>query len=672
MSDVSIPGVKSKYGTQQIIEDLMKVEKIPKTRAEESLKKLEESKKIWQDLNVRMSKLRDTSRTLYSFKNPFSERIGNSSNVEALTASATREALEQTKTITIKQKAEADRFLSNPLSKDFKVPEGLYSFTVADKNIQIQFSGGSLKEFSDAVNKKGKDIISTSVIQTTKDSQSLAFESKISGSKNRLSFSNSALDLALKTGMISKTDSSERKLNLDIKNLSNFESTINVKNLSAENGTVKLKTNGEFSIQVNPEIKNQNDFIIEYKIKVTKLGDDETTEPSPPSGPVLPDAGKIVYEDIEVLNAAADIQLPEWKKPDKPIVVEDMQIAYAKSNNKVIKLNTSVDSSEFITIQVPLSELGGSLEALSFKNRNTNREVEIKDVRLYNPKAVSGYVPTNPIASAQDAVIVMDGITITREKNTIDDVIPGVTMNILDVPEKNVKLKIEPDRKTAKETIIKFVGEYNRLMAELNILSRNDDKVISELDYFTEDETKKAKEHLGLMQGDFTISQFKNTLQRVMTNGYATSKGKELSLLSQIGVTTDSRQSGAGFDASKLRGYLEIDEGALDKALAGEIPPISQLFGFDSDGDLLVDTGAAFSMDTLIKPYTETGGLISVKTGTIDTQITSQKKQIETLDKQLIAKEADLKRKYGMMESSLNQMEQTSNSITNFSKNSGQ
>ncbi|MDR2143055.1 MAG: flagellar filament capping protein FliD, partial [Treponema sp.] len=133
----------------------------------------------------------------------------------------------------------------------------------------------------------------------------------------------------------------------------------------------------------------------------------------------------------------------------------------------------------------------------------------------------------------------------------------------------------------------------------------------------------------------------------------------------QIGIGTDVRRAGSttGYDASRLRGYLEIDEKALDAALASKLPAIQRLFGSDTDGDLIVDSGVAFALDTLTKPYVETGGIISLKTATLDSKIDQEQRRIATLDRQLESKEADLKKQYGQIEGAFTRMERMSNSL---------
>jgi flagellar hook-associated protein 2 len=60
--------------------------------------------------------------------------------------------------------------------------------------------------------------------------------------------------------------------------------------------------------------------------------------------------------------------------------------------------------------------------------------------------------------------------------------------------------------------------------------------------------------------------------------------------------------------------------------------------------------------------------ILSLKTGTLDSQIGNEKRSLDSLDAQLASKEMELKRKYGEMESSLNRMQSASSSIDSFSK----
>jgi flagellar hook-associated protein 2 len=141
-------------------------------------------------------------------------------------------------------------------------------------------------------------------------------------------------------------------------------------------------------------------------------------------------------------------------------------------------------------------------------------------------------------------------------------------------------------------------------------------------------------------------------------------------MLSQIGIGSDVRGAGSstGYDASRMRGYLEIDEKILDAALTAQLPAIQQLFGSDTDGDLIIDSGLAHALETISKPYVEMGGIISLKTGTIDSRINQEQRRIEALDRQLTNKERTLKTQYGQMEDAYNRMERMSTSLDQFSQ----
>jgi flagellar hook-associated protein 2 len=117
-----------------------------------------------------------------------------------------------------------------------------------------------------------------------------------------------------------------------------------------------------------------------------------------------------------------------------------------------------------------------------------------------------------------------------------------------------------------------------------------------------------------------------------------------------------------------MRGYLEIDEKVLDAAIENQLPAIRQLFASDTDGDLLADTGVAYNLDDMSRPLVEMGGIITLKTGTIDSRITQDRRRVETMERQLASKELDLKIQYGRMESAYDRMEKMSSSLDNFSR----
>jgi flagellar capping protein FliD len=521
-----IPGLKSRFNSEKIVDDLMKIERLPKEKAEKEIEDLQTRKTWWQDLGRRVTSLRESARMLYSFQNPFNERTAITSNNYVITATATREADEREYQFTVQQLAQADRFLSSPLDEKMKIDAGSYTFMLGTEEIAVNFRGGTLREFADAVTRQGKGKIAASLLTVQPGTRSLILESKVTGAENRLGFSGMAGELAVQLGI------------------------------------------------AEAEYEEQNS-----------------------------QAGEIAIARIDG-EAEADGE------------------------------DTIAESSFGTAVSVAAS-----------------------------------YRPLNPIASAQDAVISMEGIALSRPSNIFNDIIPGVSVTARGVSERPERVEIQSNRDEIKSSIITMVGNYNRLMAELNILTRTDDRLVDELVYLDRDEADEMRKRLGAFAGDTTLTQFRASLMRAVSSPYPTDAERDLALLSHIGISTNTGTSGgAGYNASRLRGYLDIDEKALDLAIEQNLPAIRQLFASNTTGDGIVDTGVAVQVESLAKPLVEMGGIISLKTGTIDSKITQDKRRIDTMERQLAAKEADLKAQYSRMENAYERMERMSSSLDNFSQ----
>ena len=639
MAEIAIPGVSDKYGTTKLIEDLMKLERVPLERAKTEKETYEKEKVVWSEVSQRLSKLQDSSRTLYSFDNPFNERIADSNN-EAVTATATREASLGDIKIQVIQTAGTDRFLSKNLDKNYQVPKGQYTFLVGDKSVEFNWKGGSIKEFTEAVNRRGNGLVKASIIGVSSTEQAFLIESLKTGKENSLSFENDALNFALEVGIIRK-----------IPNQSGSLQDITVKETEVKTlpfpSTVMQNENKELSFTVT--VETRPDESLESQI--------------PPSGPVLPDPGGISFQGISVYNEQGDIPLDPWTAPPVPPKVDNMNVLYLKkADGTKVPLDAIRDGMTDFQYTVKLKDIG-DVTGLLIENTNTHRTLSLKNISITGEGENNGYQALNPVDTAKDSIIKYEGITMTRSTNEIDDVVPGVTLNLHDKTDGNATIKIQPDTELAKDAIITFVANYNRVMADLNILTQTNPAIIEELEYFTDDEIEKANERLGMLQGDFTLNNIKTTLQTTMANPYKADEETHYQLLDQIGISTSASGPGSTLNKSKLRGYLEINEKKLDEALENNITEVQKLFGFDSDGDLAIDNGVAYVVYSKIRPYVQTAGILTMKTDSLNSKIDRTDSTIKRLDQQLEKKEQELRTKYGNMEGQLRSLESQSNSL---------
>ncbi|MCL2068082.1 MAG: flagellar filament capping protein FliD [Treponema sp.] len=667
MSDVYIPGIKSRFNSEKLIEDLMRLERIPRDRVERNVENLQTQKSYWQEVGRRVTALRESARLLYSYQNPFNERIAHSADSSIISATATRDASEHEYRFTVKQTAQADRFLSNPVDERMRIEAGNYKFSVGEEEISINFRGGTLRDLVDALNRRSRDKIAASFIAVQSDTKSLLIESRLTGATNKLGFLDDAAALMSSIGMVEHVNDSRRDIPISGDTIR--KNTSMPEEVTISDNVLEAPPQSSVSVHVGLGFPSDTPMVLRMETS-TRVNASQVFEiPQPPPGPGV-STGSVTYGGITIQNDPSTAPLPVWTPPAPPRRIDDMAVINLTfSDGTKAKLPPISDSNNFQSREYRLSDIaqGRTIVSIDVENINTHRGISIRNISILDPDAMGGGLkPLNPVSGARDAIITMEGIEMTRPTNVITDLIPGLTLNVKEVSSVPVQLRVSADTEAIKDALISLVGNYNRLMAEVNILTRSDARLVDELSYLTPAEAEEMRSRLGVFSGDPTLNSFKSNLQRTVSAAYPTSLERDLALLSQIGIGTDMRNRGGSYDVSRLRGYLEIDEKTLDMALETKLLGVKQLFGFDTTGDLIADTGIAVNLDALSRPFVEMGGIIALKTNTIDSRISQDQRRIDTMERQLAAKENELKIQYGRMEAAYARMEQMTESLNNF------
>ena len=650
----SIPGVSSKYDSEETIEKLVEVESIPLARMEREKQTYKNQKRAWLSLNQRMTAVRETAGNLYGFQNPFNNRIAGSSDESILTATADRTAVEDEVSIQVKRVAGADRFISKSLPKDYKAPAGTYRFRVGEEEIRVNFRGGTLKELADAINSKAGDLLEASVVSDSKSTQVFLIESKKTGARNQLSFFDQAATFGEEAGIIERSLEASRSIQL--------------KRYPEE--TLTLNPVSEAKIPLSPPHTMKANMVLSLEVRVQRLPEEAYQEPTPPPGPAIPSVGGIDFEGIAVESARSRTVLPPWEPPEPLERVDDPKILFVQEGDSVTALPPLQDSEQFVSLQFEASQLPPRIDSLIVRNRNTHRIVQIRNIRIYDKTARGDYRAVNPLSSAEDAVIVMNGIEITRESNEIDDLLPGVNITLHGSGDQPVSLSVARDLESIKEGLFNFIGYYNQLLMHVDILTRQDEGVLEAAVFLDDDEKEQAEEDLGLFRGNTTLMQLKSRLQRIMMDPHPTDGGQALSLLAQIGISTSGGQfqTSGVVDRTRLRGYLQIDDDKLEESVNRMGDWVKQLFGYDSDNDLAIDSGAAYQLDNYLKAYVGIGGIVSNRMAALDNSIARKDREIERYNEHLEDYEAALRKKFGAMEGALNNLEKSSQAIENLNR----
>lgn len=681
MAGINIPGVTNQYNTNETVEKLMQIERIPLTREQKTLDSYKAQQDAWRSVNRKMTELRDSVKTLYSFDNPFNNKITSSTEEYAITADATRKATYESFKVDVIQPATADRFLTSELDSDTKVPAGTYTYKINDKSITMRWKGGSLQDFSNALNRRGGELLKTRVIGASKGKKTLSIESQKTGSENSLTFEDDAKTFAESSGMIIRVKPKTIEFGTNRNDYRNIQPEtpeqerlpqISAANLKISGENVVVPPRGGYALSIPETVLGTPGTHIQFTIKKQDATDITVALNKQESKPVFPDSGTATFKDVTIRNAPIDASLPpepEKKiKPLDPISTSDVLFVKMKDGSEKHISTPGLLSGEETKIDISLDDYK-NIDSLVIKNRNTGISLSVTSVSALNPSENRGFVPQHAISSADDAIIKYEGITIRRPTNTIDDVVPEVTLNVFDKTEKTATIAVKPDVESAKEALITFVGKYNQSLAEINILSQNKPEIVEELDYLSSDEKKEKQEKLGMFSTDSSLTSLKSAMQTAASANYKFDEDAKITMLSQIGIATNATNY-SGYTPSKLRGYLEIDEKKLDSELEKHLDDVRNMFGYDSDGDLIIDSGIGYKLDKQLTAYVQSGGVFAMKTSSLDARIKSSEQKIARLETQMDDKEAELRTKYGQMEGALNSLESQQNTIKNFS-NSG-
>ncbi len=667
----------------------MKVERIPLTREQDTLESYKTQQSAWRDVNQKMSSLRDSVKTLYSYDNPFNNKLASSSDEYAITADAGRDAAYDSFKIDVVTPATCDRLLSKEIEKGEEVPQGTYTFKTGDKTISYKWRGGKIEDFITSLNKRGANTIKASLIGVNRGRKALLIESLKTGADKRLVFEDAALDYAIEKEIIRKTASSSKTFGTSSREFEsplddNFSATeqkgmpaLSIGGAKAGSNGISVSPRGGLQIKIPSDLAANDNLRVEFTIKASQVQDIAKAMNENLGQPEIPGAGSVTFGGITIVNKPSETGIAAPAAPQEPLEeIRNNSVLYAVSAYgdeseieippSAWKFDPNSGSGEEVKISVDAKKFP-KLSAIAIKNRNTGVRLDVSAMTAFDAKKDLGFEAVHPVSEAGDAVIKYEGITITRPENDIDDVVPNVTLHLTDKTERTATISIKPDTESAKDALIQFVGKYNQTIAELNILSQNKPEIIEELDYLTDDEKEKYHEKLGLFFNDFSLSSAKGSMQRIISTRYKFSDSATVTMLNQIGISTNATNY-SGYNPGKMRGYLEIDEKKLDENLKNNLEDIKRLFGYDSDGDLIVDSGIGYLIDKQLTSYVQTGGILANKDSVLNRQIDASQKKITKLESQLDDKEAELRSKYGQMEGTLNSLERQQEGISNFTK----
>lgn len=235
---------------------------------------------------------------------------------------------------------------------------------------------------------------------------------------------------------------------------------------------------------------------------------------------------------------------------------------------------------------------------------------------------------------ASDAAFTVNGVALKRSSNTIADVIPGATLDLLSTTSSAATLQFTRDSSGVKDKMKALVKAYNDLVSDLKILTgpKSDD----EADVFS-----------GSLKGDSTV---RTILSQIRTEffGQSQTKGSNIASLRDLGVSVDKE------------GVVTLDEAALDTAVGANFEQVvTALSGRQSvteNGAPVIKKGLAASLSTRLRDFMSPTGIIVSQSNNAETQVTKHEDELKTLETRMEAVLARYTKQFASMESLVGQL----------------
>lgn len=233
-------------------------------------------------------------------------------------------------------------------------------------------------------------------------------------------------------------------------------------------------------------------------------------------------------------------------------------------------------------------------------------------------------------ALAVDANYTVDGMTLSSKSNSVDKAVSGMTFNLVAKGTSTITVAANTDG--LKASIQKFVDAYNAVANSVTALTKpslDDDGKPTIPAQLTGDSLPRS-----------ILAAMRAPLSEV-------GSGDKLTVLSQLGITTNQKTGALDFDATKFTAAMN------DKKLGGEVQTL-----FTGENGLLS------RMDNAIKPFAQTGGVLDQRTTELNKTKAKLTLDQEALDRRIETLTAVLTKKYNDMDTLVGKLKATASNIT--------
>lgn len=356
---------------------------------------------------------------------------------------------------------------------------------------------------------------------------------------------------------------------------------------------------------------------------------------------------------------------------------------------------TSKDTGEVNSLKISVADDDGN-----------NTDSSGLSALAYDPLASSNNM--TQMMAAKNALLTVDGMSISKATNTISDVIQGVTLTLKGVTSTNNALSVATDTTTIQSSVQSFVDAYNALNTSMRSLTKFVSAGSSSNGVLLGDSTVrnmmvklksmlsaasptattyKTLSDIGVAMGtDGSLSLDSTKLQKAITNNVsdvaklfspsATSTDPQVTYISSKADTASgtyavniTQLGGNGVNAiGTINGVTANTTGSVLTGAGGDASYGLQISvtgtATGSRGTITFSKGLAGELSSILGSWLDSDGALTTKTDGLNSSIKDLNKKADDINAKLPSIEARYRAQYAKLDSLLSSLQSTSSNLT--------
>lgn len=269
---------------------------------------------------------------------------------------------------------------------------------------------------------------------------------------------------------------------------------------------------------------------------------------------------------------------------DQDLEAEEVSITIDSTNNTLEGLRDAINDADFgVQATIINDGLNGYILQISAESGVNNQleiSVEESGTATNNDDTGLSRFTFNETASqlvqnqaGADAKLTINGLTVYRESNSIDDIVPGLKLDVLEAdPGTPVTVTVSDDKAYAEQTIRDFVDSYNAFLEAIEPAIGKSEQ---------ENEDGETETVIGSLANDALAKAMLSKIKSVIASAIPGLADSNFTSLGGIGIRTE------------LDGTMSIDEDTFSDAIDDHFEDIQKLFAphkATSDGSIYINS----------------------------------------------------------------------------------